>query len=73
MVEIDYPAINNNVYNHGAVLVYMDVDGAWSQVPLTYYYQDQIKHNRQFRVHGAFRFECLKSIVHGMEHDARDQ
>ena len=40
MVEIDYPAINNNVFNHGAVLVYMDVDGAWSQVPLTYYYQD---------------------------------
>ena len=35
MVEIDYPAINNNVFNHGAVLVYMDVDGAWSQVPLT--------------------------------------
>ena len=42
MVEIDYPAINNNVYNHGAVLVYMDVDGAWSQVPLTYYYQDLV-------------------------------
>lgn len=41
MVEIDYPAINNNVFNHGAVLVYMDVDGTWSQVPLTYYYQDQ--------------------------------
>lgn len=40
MVEIDYAAINNNVFNHGAVLVYMDVDGAWSQVPLTYYYQD---------------------------------
>lgn len=40
MVEIDYPAINNNVFNHGAVLVYMDVDGSWSQVPLTYYYQD---------------------------------
>lgn len=39
-VTIDYPAINNNVYNHGAVLVYMDVDGAWSQVPLTYYYND---------------------------------
>ena len=43
MVEIDYPAINNNVYNHGAVLVYMNVDGAWSQVPLTYYYQDQLE------------------------------
>lgn len=42
VVTIDYPAINNNVYNHGAVLVYMDVDGAWSQVPLTYYYQDKI-------------------------------
>ena len=40
MVEIDYPAINNNVFNHGAVLVYMDVSGSWSQVPLTYYYQD---------------------------------
>ena len=42
MVEIDYPAINNNVFNHGAVLVYMDVDGDWSQVPLTYYYQDLV-------------------------------
>ena len=42
-VEIDYPAITNNVYNHGALLVYMDVDGAWSQVPLTYYYQDYIQ------------------------------
>ena len=43
MVEIDYPAINNNVFNHGAVLVYMNVDGAWSQVPLTYYYQDYVQ------------------------------
>ena len=42
MVEIDYPAITDNVYNHGAVLVYMDVEGTWSQVPLTYYYQDLI-------------------------------
>ena len=39
-VTIDYPAITDNVFNHGAVLVYMDVDGTWSQVPLTYYYQD---------------------------------
>ena len=37
---INYPAINNNVYNHGAVLVYMDVEGAWTQVPLTYYYAE---------------------------------
>ena len=26
VVTIDYPAINNNVYNYGAVLVYMDED-----------------------------------------------
>lgn len=42
MVEIDYPAINNNVFNHGAVLVYMDVNGSWNQVPLTFYYEDVI-------------------------------
>lgn len=39
-LEIDYPAINTNVFNHGAVLVYMDVDGAWRQIPLTYFYYD---------------------------------
>ena len=38
MVTIDYPAINDNVFNYGAVLVYMKVEGTWSQVPLTYYY-----------------------------------
>ncbi len=42
MVTIDYPAINNNVFNHGAVLVYMDVDGTWAQVPFTFYYQEVI-------------------------------
>jgi len=45
MVEIDYPAITDNVYNHGAVLVYMDVEGAWSQVPLTYYYEDVLTYD----------------------------
>ena len=45
MVEIDYPAITDNVYNHGAVLVYMDVEGAWSQVPMTYYYQDLLTYD----------------------------
>lgn len=39
-VTIDYPAINSNVFNYGAVLVYMDVNGTWSQVPLTYYYSE---------------------------------
>lgn len=41
-VTIDYPAINNNVYNYGAVLVYMDNGGAWSQVPLTFFYHQNI-------------------------------
>lgn len=40
MVTIDYPSITNNVFNYGAVLVYMDVEGTWSQVPLTYYYYE---------------------------------
>ena len=39
-VIIDYPNITQNVFDHGAVLVYMDVNGAWSQLPLTYYYED---------------------------------
>lgn len=37
-VAVDFNAITNNVYEHGAVLVYMDVDGAWTQLPFTYYY-----------------------------------
>ena len=45
MVEIDYPAITDNVFNYGAVLVYMDVEGSWSQVPLTYYYQDLLEYD----------------------------
>lgn len=45
VVTIDFSAINNNVYNHGAVLVYMDVNGSWSQVPLTYYYQDYVQYD----------------------------
>lgn len=40
VVTIDYPAINIDVYNYGAVLVYMDVEGTWSQVPLTYFYYE---------------------------------
>lgn len=41
LVTIDYPAINSNVFNYGAVLVYMEVEGTWSQVPLTYFYYEQ--------------------------------
>lgn len=39
-VTIDFNAITNNVFEHGAVLVYMDVEGAWTQLPFTYYYVD---------------------------------
>lgn len=38
MVDIDYPAINDNVFNYGAVLVYMREDHVWTQLPVTYYY-----------------------------------
>ncbi len=39
-VDIDYKAINSDIDNHGAVLVYMDVEGTWRQIPMTYYYYD---------------------------------
>ena len=39
-VEIKCSAITDNVFDYGAVLVYMDVDGAWTQLPFTYYYLD---------------------------------
>ena len=59
MVEIDYPAINNNVYNYGAVLVYMNVDGAWSQVPLTYYYQDVNDNNETINCEASIEVATL--------------
>ena len=34
----EYPVVSNNVINHGAVLVYMKVEGTWSQLPFTCYY-----------------------------------
>lgn len=39
-VDIDYNAINADINDRGAVLVYMDVEGSWRQIPLTYYYYD---------------------------------
>ena len=61
MVEIDYPAINNNVYDYGAVLVYMDVDGAWSQVPLTYYYQDRLEDGTIINCEASIEVSTLKN------------
>ena len=39
-VDIDYPAINADIYNSGAVLVYMKSENTWRQIPMTFYYSD---------------------------------
>lgn len=40
-VDIDYDAITPNVTDYGAVLVYMDNEGTWRQIPMTFYYSQQ--------------------------------
>ena len=37
-VDIDYAAINMDIHNYGAVLVYMNDENTWRQIPLTFYY-----------------------------------
>lgn len=37
-VDVDYAAINANINNYGAVLVYMENGGTWRQIPMTFYY-----------------------------------
>lgn len=37
-VDLAYDAINLSVHNHGAVLVYMNNENTWRQIPMTYYY-----------------------------------
>ena len=37
-VDIDYGAINMDIQNYGAVLVYMNDRNTWRQIPLTFYY-----------------------------------
>lgn len=39
-VDIDYANITQNIIDHGAVLVYMEVSNTWRQLPMTYYYYD---------------------------------
>lgn len=38
-VDINYEAINADITDYGAVLVYMDNQGTWRQLPMTFYYQ----------------------------------
>lgn len=37
-VDLKYEAINADITDHGAVLVYMDDQNTWRQLPLTFYY-----------------------------------
>ena len=37
-VDLAYDAIDLDVHNYGAVLVYMNNENTWRQIPMTYYY-----------------------------------
>lgn len=37
-VDINYEAISADITDHGAVLVYMEDNNTWRQIPLTFYY-----------------------------------
>lgn len=37
-LDLDYPAINLDIHDFGAVIVYMNDRNTWRQIPLTFYY-----------------------------------
>lgn len=37
-VDLEYNAITSQIHNQGAVLVYMNQQNTWRQLPLTFYY-----------------------------------
>lgn len=39
-VDFDYPAVNSDIYNSGVVLVYMETENTWRQIPMTFYYSE---------------------------------
>ena len=41
-VDLEYKAINADIDNDGAVLVYMDNNNTWRQLPMTFYYTDEV-------------------------------
>ncbi len=47
-VDLNYPAINADIDNYGAVLVYMDNGGTWRQLPFTFYYSDLVNGQEVF-------------------------
>ena len=39
-VDFNYEAVNSDIYNSGVVLVYMETENTWRQIPMTFYYED---------------------------------
>ena len=39
-VDFQYPAVNSEIYNSGVVLVYMETENTWRQIPMTFYYSE---------------------------------
>ncbi len=47
-LDIDYAAINMDIHDYGAVIVYMNVENTWRQIPLTYYYSVSDEDGNEF-------------------------
>jgi hypothetical protein len=41
-VDLNYFAISSGITDHGAVLVYMNQNGTWRQLPMTYFYSEAV-------------------------------
>ncbi|MBR3710844.1 MAG: hypothetical protein IKM99_07780 [Bacteroidales bacterium] len=39
-VDFSYDAVTSDIYNSGVVLVYMESNDTWRQIPMTFYYSD---------------------------------
>lgn len=42
-VDINYKAINADIDDYGAVLVYMNMENTWRQLPYTFYYTTELE------------------------------
>ena len=64
-VTIDSDAITDDVFNNGATFIYMNVNGSWSQLPLTYYYQFLNEETNEW-INCEATIEVLTSSDHSM-------
>ena len=48
-VDIDYNNITQNINNYGAVLVYMENNSTWRQLPMTFYYSFEVGSDVEYR------------------------